>query len=74
MYEDTKGNIIAVDKGPYANWTFYRKPRMKTRGKRVKVRNIPNFYPTQAESALISSPEKRSGTITLSRKEPAKAG
>lgn len=54
MYQDSQGFIIAVDKGPYGNWTFYRRPNPKARGKRVKVRNIPNFYPSfqEAEDAL----------------------
>jgi len=61
MYQDKENRIIVVDKGPYGNWTFYRKNKLNQRGQRLKPRTIPKFYPSkpEAEIALKKYAEKQ---------------
>lgn len=48
LFIDDKGFIIAVDIAPNKiEWTFYRKPDLKTRGHRFKPRSIKKMHPTE---------------------------
>ena len=68
-FADKEGNFIVVDKGPYGNWTFYRKQDMKKKGARVKGRSTPLWFDTQgeAEEALAEYAKDRGWKQTSSR-------